>query len=619
MCKFSQTHVIVDMIFGSNVRVTVCKKNNIRRMIMASRLLKDIMKQANDLSVVLPEFQRDFVWKPSDVIKLMASIMNGYPIGGLLFMENEFKDGSLIYSYRPLSGVEVNVAQDKENVLVLDGQQRLTSCYRAFYAPDLTEDADKYDGRYYFDYNSFVERDGNVSNGDLEDLIVFYDRRRVRRDYCDQASEITKGLFPLDIILKDRDGYGYVSWLSRYNFNYSRGDEAEFTRLASIQSKFVSNYIEKITSYQAHYEEIKKGTNPEVICTVFQTINTTGKKLTVFDLLVARCFPRGIRLKELLHQVCEKYTYLSIFDPTGEDICNLTLPRIIAQMVNSDFSSKRGDVMVLSPDSINDNWNEAAASLDKALDFIYNKTGCVGPRFLPNGDILTTLAMILNRILTPKGVLSGDLSLIEEDLLNRLTAWYWRCVFSTYFNSATETKIIRSTKEWCGAGGWLSDEHALPEPMKLPDEAIEIDPKSIHRTDSAIYKAIHCLLVLNGSSDFKFSETKIIDCSVSDLEDHHIYPKNFLGLNGIKNVEANNICNRTLILKSTNGRILNKSPHVYVADINCVDLSNLDAVFEGHLIDFSLLSSEFSLAVYNDFVSRRSDSILRMIRGSIVI
>ena len=55
---------------------------------MPSELLKTLMEQANEGHLVLPDFQREFVWKTADVIKLLASLLDGYPIGGLLFMEN---------------------------------------------------------------------------------------------------------------------------------------------------------------------------------------------------------------------------------------------------------------------------------------------------------------------------------------------------------------------------------------------------------------------------------------------------------------------------------------------------------------------------------------------------
>src|ERR1700733_4983396 len=97
---------------------------------MPSGLLKNMLEQANDNLLVLPDFQRDFVWKPSDVTKLLASLLNGYPIGGLLFMESPE-----IYGQRPLDGVTLSPESrpKSDTRLVLDGQQRMTSCYRAFY------------------------------------------------------------------------------------------------------------------------------------------------------------------------------------------------------------------------------------------------------------------------------------------------------------------------------------------------------------------------------------------------------------------------------------------------------------------------------------------------------
>jgi uncharacterized protein with ParB-like and HNH nuclease domain len=58
------------------------------------------MEQARDGRLVLPDFQRDFVWKPTDVVKLLSSLLNGYPIGGLLVMENPG-----VYGQRVLDGV----------------------------------------------------------------------------------------------------------------------------------------------------------------------------------------------------------------------------------------------------------------------------------------------------------------------------------------------------------------------------------------------------------------------------------------------------------------------------------------------------------------------------------
>src|SRR5438128_639577 len=93
------------------------------RRAMASESLKSLMEKAQRGILGLPEFQRNFVWQPSQVKKLITSLLNGYPIGGLLFMEDENK-----YKFRPMEGAPEEA--EGVHILVLDGQQRLTSCYQ---------------------------------------------------------------------------------------------------------------------------------------------------------------------------------------------------------------------------------------------------------------------------------------------------------------------------------------------------------------------------------------------------------------------------------------------------------------------------------------------------------
>ncbi|MBI4019847.1 MAG: DUF262 domain-containing protein, partial [Candidatus Aenigmarchaeota archaeon] len=49
------------------------------------RSLSSILSQMNEGSLVIPEFQRDFVWKPSNTVALLTSIIKDYPAGNLLF------------------------------------------------------------------------------------------------------------------------------------------------------------------------------------------------------------------------------------------------------------------------------------------------------------------------------------------------------------------------------------------------------------------------------------------------------------------------------------------------------------------------------------------------------
>src|SRR5262249_9393665 len=153
-------------------------------------------------------------------------------------------------------------------------------------------------------------------------------------------------LFPLDIIFNAPRGTDYSAWLSGYTFSCAQGDQKKFADFSALQSAFIRTFIEPITSYQVHYEQIKKETSSDVICTVFEAINTTGKRLTVFDLLVARCFPHDVRLRDWLQAALER-PLIRRFDETGDDLCVTTLPRIISLYAKK--SAKRGDMLELKP------------------------------------------------------------------------------------------------------------------------------------------------------------------------------------------------------------------------------------------------------------------------------
>lgn len=87
--------------------------------------------------IVLPDLQRDFVWKPDDIRLLFDSVMQGYPFGSLLFWETRFLD---IYYRDFVKDAQDNmkfIAKMKDSGrpkrMVLDGQQRLQSLYLGVY------------------------------------------------------------------------------------------------------------------------------------------------------------------------------------------------------------------------------------------------------------------------------------------------------------------------------------------------------------------------------------------------------------------------------------------------------------------------------------------------------
>lgn len=99
-----------------------------------SETVGSILSRVNH-DVFIPAIQRPYVWEPEQIVKLFDSLMRGYPINSFLFWElqpENFGDWDVYQFVRQfrqgnIHNEEARPGTDRPAVLVLDGQQRLTS------------------------------------------------------------------------------------------------------------------------------------------------------------------------------------------------------------------------------------------------------------------------------------------------------------------------------------------------------------------------------------------------------------------------------------------------------------------------------------------------------------
>ena len=102
---------------------------------------------------VIPDFQREFEWKPWDIRELMRSIFLDYYIGSLLLWKGKSESFDAL-ACEPLYGFE---GKGEPTHIVLDGQQRLTAMYYAFMAPDISAPARQNRFLYFIRVDQFME------------------------------------------------------------------------------------------------------------------------------------------------------------------------------------------------------------------------------------------------------------------------------------------------------------------------------------------------------------------------------------------------------------------------------------------------------------------------------
>jgi hypothetical protein len=89
--------------------------------------LGDLLHLESAQKLVLPNFQRDFVWKPDQQRNLLCSLLAGVPIGSVLLLQGKSSD----YSSRPLC-FNRDATPLSECKYLLDGQQRLSTLKHIF-------------------------------------------------------------------------------------------------------------------------------------------------------------------------------------------------------------------------------------------------------------------------------------------------------------------------------------------------------------------------------------------------------------------------------------------------------------------------------------------------------
>lgn len=98
----------------------------------ASRTIGSVIDDVNR-SYLLPAIQRPYVWSSTQIIALFDSLLKGYPISSFMFWaveeqtKSEIRCYKFIENYRPDASNEPTSSEGRQLVLVLDGQQRLTS------------------------------------------------------------------------------------------------------------------------------------------------------------------------------------------------------------------------------------------------------------------------------------------------------------------------------------------------------------------------------------------------------------------------------------------------------------------------------------------------------------
>lgn len=546
-----------------------------------------IIRKAHEGKLKLPAFQRDWKWKPSQVTLLLDSLRQGFPIGSLLFIQaNPLID----LAPRSFRGAGKKAEDTTTEELVLDGQQRITAGLELFYGEGINH--------YFIDLKRIetLSAERNVDLEDDESIRKFLKDLDAEDGYCKRLSKssdpsaklIKSHLLWTGLLLDDSE-------LERAISQYAKAypDKTDFIRL------LIGRNFRPSPSNNIPITTIDGDTSIEAISRIFSTLNSTGKMLTPFELVVSVLFPKGVKLNSDVEFFQELEPYYAKIDATGD---------ILLQTV-ALFDSKDTKKAALPKTITKINYEKFASCcverLAQTARFISDRVGLgldSSSELLVYPVIFTPLSYVWH-VLDDLDLSAGDRASAEQ----KLAKWFVGAVLSRRYQQSTHDKQARDKVEILK---WINEDSALPEWLSetYVTRLRSADP------DGAVGKLLRSIMNSRGITDPLTMKPVGVGSFKMPSAKHHIFPTRWVQhLKGWNKKEdsANYALNIMYLEAKTNGSWMNCDPRDQVNEV-IEKRGSLEAareIYRAHGITESafniLLKPEKTRQDFYDFIAER--------------
>ena len=571
--------------------------------------IKDLIIDIDDNKIYLPEFQRDFVWEISKTYDLFDSIVKDIFIGAIIFgipsfdiAIREIDNRKKITKGKKRPSLEVKTITKKEIEqinkvggnfrLILDGQQRTTSIYRALKGTDEV---------WYIAKNEDEVLNNNFENAKLEELLEEIageqDTERLSIRLSD-VWDIEQNDYDEDEV-KEKFFYS-TEYYKTYCNDEGFDSKAEFRKFRNLRKKIADLFkSEKLLSFYL------LDMNLEKFVVFFERSNTRGVQLNFIDILAAKLYTGNFNLKEKIKGF-EQQNPNHILIPE-------IIVRCIAYIKSSPKEINRNYILTsLYAEDFKDWWDKLCKLYRITLDFLYQNNYIISQDWMPYDNMIIPLINFLKEI-------GGDFHQMNSQQKKFVEYWYWNSVFSLRYSGSSNERIIEDSNILIqiAKGRKINSASYFNKLSKLQVLSAD-DIYSFDKKANAVYKGILNIInyenggLLNWNNDAKLSLNSI-------LEDHHIFPKNYLNQELAIESERDLIdcvANRTLIPKIQNIKISDQTPSQYLLEIKNIN-PEIEKSLENHLITKELLSGEYDKE-YSFFVELRATAIFEIIKKLLI-
>lgn len=571
--------------------------------------IRQLVEQVQAGSIVLPEFQRDFVWELWQTYDLFDSLIRDIFIGSLIYGVPSFELTVREVDTRPRKGpgsrkkltlASYNKKEINEKVktggfrLLLDGQQRATSLCRSLLGVDdvwiLFKNEEELGTK-----NSIT-----LSERSLEDVLFAVAGKESSERLSIRMSDVFKMLEGK--IQREKDKANIL---------------AESAHSKSLQIPDVQNsqLFERYLDYSTKLQDLLKAekllsyylldTDAEKFSLFFERSNSKGVQLNFIDILAAKLYA-GFNLRKAIEKFEDENPQYALYRES--------IVRAISLIVSNNTDIDRNYILSsLTANHFKEHWEALCELYKTSLDYLYQNNFLLSQDWMPYEAMLIPLMMFLREI--PH----NDFSQIDQKQATFLRFWYWASIFSERYSIAANTAIVEDTKILVSVG---KKEYHLPRGffLRLRSQISEWEGfLEVYKKTSAIYRGVLNLVNFKSKGLLDWKNNNRLSFN-SRLEDHHIFPRDYLRKIDDTADEKSTDCvlNRTLVPKITNIKIGSKKPSTYLQELRNNGNAALAASLSSHQIPAELIDGDYD-DLYKLFLEDRGRAILTILQEETVV
>ena len=553
------------MALNSFIRVDEYRLNMPEKTEIQSYSLIGLLAEIKKGNIRIPDFQRGYIWTKDQVMDLLESVWNGYPLGSLLL----WKTNEKLKILDPLNLRLPEPTPNSDRLYLLDGQQRLISLYSVIH------------GKLHLGKKKKTRYEAFFNLDEKRFVIISED------EFKERSLELENGYLSLkDMIAFADEKYTSVS------------QNADIlTRLAGTPERIVT-YTTLFNCFASlSFPVITNGQSLSIACNIFERLNNTGTPLTVTDLMVAITYTHDFNLRDKLSSFNEQLdtNYFALNE------------RTILQCISACLKkgAEKSDI-IDSASEIHSHWAKTTQSLGQSIDFLKSHCSVPTSNFLPYEIILAPISYFF--------YLYGSKPL-DNARIKKLEKYFWLNMFSERYSSSQNTKAREDINSMirliADPTANLFDYYDFP----IFKELI-LDTDMSYTSSFAL--TILCFLASRIPKEFKNNDVAKLDQTFGESNQkqlHHIFPVNYLkrqfGKEKHYSTEIkpyiNTIANISLISRGSNREIWDTEPSVYFSAFE-KENKNLEIALKSHLIydldDFGITTNDFP-----KFIDKRAETI----------